>query len=280
MPLRKRALRSERATDDMADSEPRPSLRVRYKDLAPRAIVGIALIAIALLGGWQGGLFFNFLIGLAALLMFREWGRMHGTRRSARLSGYVGIAAAMVLANEGLILLGAAALAVTAAIYAFRDRSASIGIVYAGAPALALIWLRSQEQGMSILIWTLAIVWATDICAYFAGRTIGGPKLAPRISPSKTWAGLIGGMAGSAAVSAGLTALLTLPFSLVLAIILGAVLAVAAQIGDFYESHLKRRAGVKDSGNLLPGHGGVMDRLDGLVPVSLIVAGAVWLLQF
>lgn len=264
----------------MAGSEAgRESLRVRYKDLLPRVVVGVLLIAIALFGGWRGGLLFNFLIGLAALLMFREWARMHDVRRSMRLGGYVGLGAAMVLGNEYLILLAFGAVALTAAIYAVRKPSAAIGILYAGVPAIALVWLRTQEEGFGLLIWTLAIVWGTDIGAYFAGRTIGGPKLAPKISPSKTWAGLFGGMATAALIAALLTFVFLLPFSLPVSAALGAGLAVAAQAGDFYESSVKRKAGVKDSGNLLPGHGGVMDRLDGLVPVSILVAGSVWAAQ-
>jgi phosphatidate cytidylyltransferase len=110
----------------------------------------------------------------------------------------------------------------------------------------------------------MLVTWATDIFAYFAGRSIGGPKLAPRISPNKTWAGLIGGMAGAALVGAAAAWLLGIgePF-----LWLGAPMGLLAQLGDLYESGVKRRRGVKDSGTLLPGHGGVLDRLDGLLPV-------------
>ena len=261
----------------MAGSEVKPPLRVRYRDLAPRALVGVALIAIAIFGGWQGGLLFNFLISLAALLMFREWARLHPYDDTSRMLGFVGIGAAAVLSNEALIVPALGALLATAAGYVFRHRSAALGVLYCGIPAVALMWLRAQEQGFGLLVWTLAIVWATDIGAYFAGRTIGGPKLAPSISPSKTWAGLIGGMTASALIAGALTSLFPLPFDFALSALLGALLAVAAQVGDFYESHLKRKAGVKDSGHLLPGHGGVMDRLDGLVPVAILVAGTVWL---
>jgi phosphatidate cytidylyltransferase len=117
-----------------------------------------------------------------------------------------------------------------------------------------------------LVYWVMVITWSTDICAYFAGRSIGGPKLAPRISPNKTWAGLIGGMAGAAVFGYIVAHLLELgaPF-----LYIGAAMGAISQGGDLYESWIKRRAGVKDSGTILPGHGGVLDRLDGLLPVVL-----------
>jgi phosphatidate cytidylyltransferase len=117
-----------------------------------------------------------------------------------------------------------------------------------------------------IVLWTLVVTWSTDIFAYFAGRSIGGPKLAPRISPSKTWAGLIGGVAGAGLLGWLIAIWLDLeaPFPYV-----GALMGLFAQAGDLFESWLKRRAGVKDSGTLLPGHGGALDRLDGYLPVVL-----------
>jgi phosphatidate cytidylyltransferase len=125
---------------------------------------------------------------------------------------------------------------------------------------LVLSWVYA-----GLVFWVMVVTWATDIFAYFSGRSIGGPKLAPRLSPNKTWAGLIGGMAGAALAGWGVARLfdLGLPF-----VWLGAPMAVLAQAGDLYESWVKRRAGVKDSGAILPGHGGVLDRLDGLLAVS------------
>jgi phosphatidate cytidylyltransferase len=134
---------------------------------------------------------------------------------------------------------------------------------------MALVFVRRQDEGLLFAFWMLAIVWACDIGAFFAGRSIGGPKLAPRLSPNKTWAGLIGGILLATTLAAILYANYGLPLRLLLATPL---LAALAQGGDLYESWLKRRAGVKDSGNSLPGHGGVLDRLDGLVPVAPIAA--------
>ena len=150
-----------------------------------------------------------------------------------------------------------------------RKARLGFGIAYVAFPAIALLFLREQPNGLLLALWTLATVWVTDIGAYFAGRAIGGPKLAPAISPNKTWAGLIGGVVAAALLGAAMHQAYGLPLRLTLA---SPFLAVVAQAGDLFESWLKRRAGVKDSGNILPGHGGVLDRLDGLVPVAPIAA--------
>ncbi len=152
------------------------------------------------------------------------------------------------------------------------------GLLYAGLPAIALIWLRDQPQGLGLVVWVLTIVWATDIFAYFAGRAIGGPKIAPKISPKKTWAGLVGGVIGAMVVGWYVARWAHFPATLFASLSGG--LAVLSQAGDFFESWLKRRVGVKDSGTLLPGHGGIMDRVDGLVPVAVLVAAALILKDF
>jgi phosphatidate cytidylyltransferase len=146
------------------------------------------------------------------------------------------------------------------------------GFVYAVLPAVSLLWIRERgTDGLDLLIWAFIITWSTDIGAYFAGRRFGKRKLAPSISPGKTVEGLYGGIA-VATLLGGAWALAT---GLGLALLaLAPLLAIAAQGGDLFESSLKRRAGVKDSGSWLPGHGGVLDRLDGLVPVAVLTAAA------
>jgi len=146
------------------------------------------------------------------------------------------------------------------------------GFVYALIPALSLLWTRERDaHGLDLLIWVFLVTWATDIGAYFAGRRFGRRKLAPTISPGKTVEGLYGGVA-AATVLGGAWALATGLGVALLA--LAPVLAIAAQAGDLFESGMKRRAGVKDSGAWLPGHGGILDRLDGLVPVAVLTAAA------
>jgi phosphatidate cytidylyltransferase len=145
------------------------------------------------------------------------------------------------------------------------------GYVYAAAAEIASVVVRlDQAYGFVALILILLVVWVTDIGGYFAGRGIGGPKLWPRVSPKKTWAGAIGGFAASLVVASGFAALglgKTVPVLLV-----GAALSVASQLGDLFESAVKRRFGVKDSSHLIPGHGGLMDRLDGLVAAMVLAA--------
>jgi phosphatidate cytidylyltransferase len=149
------------------------------------------------------------------------------------------------------------------------------GILYIGLPVLCIAQLRGMEpHGLWLTLWLFATVWATDIGGYAFGRTLGGPKLAPRISPNKTWAGLLGAMLCAAATGAGFAQ--ALPGNWLAATLTGGALAVVAQMGDLFESWLKRRAGVKDSGALLPGHGGLLDRIDGLLAIAPIV----WWLTF
>ncbi|MBF0392486.1 MAG: phosphatidate cytidylyltransferase, partial [Alphaproteobacteria bacterium] len=180
----------------------------------------------------------------------------------------------LALAAAGLVGLGVAGEGL------LRHRPATAwlawGVFYIGIPVTSLVWLRGlPEGGRAALIWLFLVIWATDIGAYAAGRSIGGPLLAPRVSPKKTWAGLIGGMISAAVVGAVAARLLGHPSMLPLAAFSG-MMAVVAQIGDLGESWVKRRFGVKDSSNVIPGHGGVFDRVDGLIAAAPVVALAAW----
>ncbi len=251
-----------------------PATRAVFgNDLAVRAASGLVLVVLAAVALWLGGTAFWLLLMAGALAMQYEWAGLVGRTERRRLSMLALMAPLSMLSpfadGPGFLALG---FIIGGAFFiAAVDRSArlAIGVFYCGIPVLALLYLREQENGLLLAFWTMATVWATDIGAYFAGRSIGGPKIAPTISPSKTWAGLAGGMIASLLLAMGLHANADLPFMLVMA---SAPLAVLAQMGDFLESWMKRQAGVKDSGNLIPGHGGVLDRVDGLVPVAQVVA--------
>jgi phosphatidate cytidylyltransferase len=199
-----------------------------------RSVAGVAMILVALTAEWFGGTVFAVLVAAAATLMYYEWSRLV---RGWGLEWHVG------------------------------------GFFYALIPALALLWVRERagqplaDKGFALVIWAFIVTWATDIGAFFAGRHFGGPKLAPRISPAKTISGVVGGVAAATLMS-GLWAVLSgVHWAWLL---LAPLFSLSAVAGDLFESWLKRRAGVKDSGTILPGHGGVLDRLDGLLPVVLV----------
>jgi phosphatidate cytidylyltransferase len=253
--------------------EPAAPVPGKASELQTRIIVGVILIVAAVLAEYFGGIFLWLLVVLMALGIMSEWSRLTGRQENRMLAMY---ALSVPLAIMSPWAAGASFLALgliigAAMFVAVFDRSLKLaaGVFYAGFPALAIIYIREIDNGILIVFWTLALVWATDIGAYFSGRAIGGPKLAPQYSPNKTWAGLIGGVALTAVVSYVLHLYWGLPFYLVL---LSIPLAVLAQMGDLFESGLKRKAGAKDSGTIFPGHGGVMDRLDGLIPVAPVVA--------
>jgi phosphatidate cytidylyltransferase len=254
-------------------------------NLATRALVGVVLIAVALGAVYAGGFGFGVLVAFGCLMMFTEWAQMFLIPRGWRLAGMTVLAISLAMAQIEQPLIAIASLGAGAGILMLgarpylRDRATWVasGVLYAGLPGIALIWMRASGKGLALTLFTLTIVWATDISAYFAGRAIGGAKLAPSISPNKTWAGLFGGMAGAGATGFIVATLCALPLWFAGVAI---VLAAVAQGGDLFESWLKRRVGVKDSGTLLPGHGGVLDRLDGLVPVAIVVAAGAALVRF
>lgn len=243
-------------------------------DLKTRALAGVAAAAVALAALVAGGWLLWCFVTIVAMIALVEWCGLAGAAAARSVIALVMFFLVLVLASPafwGPVRDTVALLAIVAIVVAMFVGSPRIGwgLAYAGAPAIALLSLRALPLGFAMALWTVLIVILTDTGAYFAGRTIGGPKLSPRLSPNKTWAGLGGGMA--AALIGG--AIVGLAFGLPRTTLwLGAPLAVIAQAGDLYESALKRKAGVKDSGRVLPGHGGVLDRIDGLIPVASLVA--------
>jgi CDP-diglyceride synthetase len=257
---------------------PTPDAKLRTpSNLRLRMVASVVMIGVALAALLLGGIAFWLLAVVVSILMAAEWANLHGaTPREKRILQFALSVPLAVMAPPSLILENrdffAAGLLAGAAFFVAivtNRRPLAGGVLYCGLPVLALTLLRRQEAGLMLATWAMALVWATDIGAFFAGRTIGGPKLAPRISPAKTWAGLFGGIAFATAFASGLNIGGDLPVMLVL---VTPLLAILAQVGDLYESAIKRRAGVKDSGTVLPGHGGVLDRLDGLVPVAPVAA--------
>lgn len=263
----------------MADAE--QPLRAGWlgSELALRVGSALVLVPLAIGTAYLGGWLFALFWGAAAMGVLWEWTALvaRNDQRSVPLTGGASLALAVVLVAAGHLLAAVVVLAmgaIGAASLALAERRTWVagGIPYAGALALAPIVLRADDaDGFLAVIFLFAIVWTTDISAYFAGRALGGPKLMPQVSPNKTWAGAVGGLIASVVVAlalakmAGLTALFALAM-------LAVVLSVFAQGGDLFESFLKRRFHAKDTGHLIPGHGGLMDRLDGFVSASVAAA--------
>jgi phosphatidate cytidylyltransferase len=244
------------------------------RELRLRIISGIILAAVVLVATWYGGLSFRILAAAIGLLVYYEWSTisdLHGRDPQGNALGWLGLVliAGATLMEESVYSLEVLVVfvAITAIMVATRHKSWWLpgGIFYAGLTAIALAEIRDDDlRGFVLMLFIFATVWATDIFAFFVGRAIGGAKLAPRISPGKTWSGAIGG--AIAAVIAG-TAVVWSFFSAdgLWIPALALVLSICSQIGDLFESFIKRRFGVKDSSHLIPGHGGVMDRVDGLI---------------
>jgi phosphatidate cytidylyltransferase len=280
---------------DGGSSLPSPAKQGPSKELSARVVSGIVMIVVALLAAYQGGWLFAAFWLAAGIATMVEWTNMTAVepRRPVQVVFGLGLAALtfLFLTEAGFWLLSACGLGFLAAGSilargAPRKLWAASGFAYAAIIVLVPPIVRAHPNlGLLGLLWMFAVVWATDIAAYFTGRALGGPKLFPAVSPKKTWSGFFGGVLAAALagflVAWGAQRLgLVHPFSLRNAIILSLIASVASQIGDLGESALKRRCDVKDSSHLIPGHGGVMDRLDGFWAVALLMAVVLLLIRF
>jgi phosphatidate cytidylyltransferase len=247
------------------------------RNLLLRVIVSVVLAPTALAIAYAGGWLWTALVTLASIGLYVEWLMIVGVARERRVVVAGGVAVAisgLCLASgridAALIVLALGCAAVTW-LSPERRLWTAAGFFYASAAEVASVLVRlDQLWGFVALILILLVVWVTDIGGFFAGRGIGGPKLWPRVSPKKTWAGAVGGFLASLAVAGGFVALgFGKPGPVLL---LGALLSIASQLGDLFESAVKRRFGVKDSSDMIPGHGGLMDRLDGFVAAVVMAA--------
>ena len=246
------------------------------RNLVMRVAAAVVLAPLAVAVAYAGGWLWTALVTLTAIGLYFEWLMVVGARTPRLvMAGAAALAIAGLLLAAGrtdasiiVLIVGLAGVMVVSP---ERRLWTATGFGYAAAAEVASVLVRhDQAHGFVALILILLVVWVTDIGGYFAGRGIGGPKLWPRVSPKKTWAGAIGGFAASLAVAAGFAAIglgKTGPM-----LLLGAVLSIASQLGDLFESAVKRRFGVKDSSHIIPGHGGLLDRLDGFVAAIVLAA--------
>jgi phosphatidate cytidylyltransferase len=247
------------------------------RNLLMRVVAALVLAPAAIAIAYAGGWLWTALVTLTAIGLFVEWLVIVGAARQRRVvvSGGVALAISGLCLAAGRIDAALLALAlglVAVALLSPEQRHwTAAGFVYAAVAEIASVLVRlDQTRGLAALILILLVVWMTDIGGYFAGRGIGGPKLWPKVSPRKTWAGAFGGLSASLGVAWGFAALglgKTGPI-----LLLGAILSIASQLGDLFESAVKRRFGVKDSSQIIPGHGGLMDRLDGFVAAVVLAA--------
>ncbi len=264
-----------------------PEPRARWRDLAPRVASALVMAPLGLLAIWAGGLVWALVLTALGLITMLEWASLCGYRPRTRLAQVTAAALLIALACH----FAGAALSVVVwqdvppgflavslpfgvvMLVAFwlmpSSRTLALGMAYVGLGWASLLILRGSTGGLGLILFIMAVVWSNDIGAYVAGRMIGGPKLAPALSPGKTWAGAFGGFVVSVAAGLVLVAVLRTPHpSLAGTVVQAAVLSVAAQAGDLLESALKRHYGKKDSGSLIPGHGGLLDRVDGLLAAA------------
>lgn len=254
----------------LSEAMDKPDGNSRWSDFYLRAASALVLGPLALFCLWRGGVAWDLLIGVALAGLGHEWARLSGLRHAWQLAGV------MLLVWAATLLLGVRA-GLEAVIFLglasslLFGRFAALGVPYAGLGGISLLWLRHRpEAGLIDAAFLILVIWGTDIGAYLVGRLLGGAKLAPRISPGKTWSGAFGGLVLGAACGAVLAA--ATQGAPVYAFAAGLALSFVAQAGDLLESAIKRKLGVKDSGRTIPGHGGLFDRLDGFLTAAPLAA--------
>lgn len=253
-----------------ASPSPRGVLRARAVSAAVLAPPVLAVV-------WVGWPWFEAMVSCAAGILAREWWRLCGCRGASQAGILLAVAvvAPVIVAATGRFDLALAAAAAGAAVVVAVGRGdvwSGAGALYIAIPCLAFVWLGADAAtGRMTVLWLLAAVWAADVGAYGFGRVIGGPRLAPALSPNKTWAGFAGAVVCAAAASVAFAAVAGAGAGLTI-VLTGAAIGAAAQAGDLVESAAKRHFGVKDTGGLIPGHGGLLDRVDGLMAASVVAA--------
>jgi phosphatidate cytidylyltransferase len=271
-------------------TSPSPAKRFNWSNLRIRVASATVLVPTVVAAVWFGDVWYLGLILVGVALLAREWAEMSARRAVLGVALAIGAAVAIsvIVAFRGhyyitwpVVIVGAVAAALMARGAVERRADAAYGVIYIAPAVIAMIWLRRMEAGLSWTLLMFTVTWFADIFAFATGSLLKGPKLWPRYSPNKTWSGFFGGLVaaslgavGIVALSQALPALPDLHLAWPVAAAIGLLGGLATMAGDLWESMLKRRFGVTDSGDLIPGHGGMLDRVDGLMFAAIVVAGA------
>lgn len=271
-------------------TSPSPAKRFNWNNLRIRVASATVLVPTVVAAVWFGDVWYLGLILVGVALLAREWAEMSARRSALGVALAIGAAVAIsvIVAFRGhyyitwpVVIVGAVAAALMARGAVERRADAAYGVIYIAPAVIAMIWLRRMDAGLSWTLLMFTVTWFADIFAFATGSLLKGPKLWPRYSPNKTWSGFFGGLVaaslgavGILALSQTLPALPDLHLAWPVAAAIGLLGGLATMAGDLWESMLKRRFGVKDSGDLIPGHGGMLDRVDGLMFAAIVVAGA------
>jgi phosphatidate cytidylyltransferase len=269
-------------------TSPSPAKRFNWSNLRIRVASATVLVPTVVAAVWFGNVWFLALILVGVALLAREWAEMSARRSALGVAVAIGAAVAIsvIVAFLGhyyitwpVVIIGALAAALMARGAVERRADAAYGVIYIAPAVIAMIWLRRMDAGLSWTLLLFTVTWFADIFAFAVGSALKGPKLWPRYSPNKTWSGFFGGLVaaslgaiGIEALSHALPALPDLHLSWPIAALVGLLGGLSTMMGDLWESMLKRRFGVKDSGDLIPGHGGMLDRVDGLMFAAIVVA--------
>lgn len=265
-------------------AEVRPARSGDWSDLGARIASGVVLALAALAAAWAGGPWLAGVCGAAVVAMCYEWARMSEPEAlmPAFLFALVGALGAVMFSSWQQLGYAVIWMVACALVSAGRRRTlkgmveTAGGAIYIGLPAAVFLWLRGREaDGLETILALFAIIWASDIFAYFGGKLIGGPKVARGLSPNKTWSGIVTGTLAGALTGYGCGYLFQTDAEFRMAwLVIGGLVAFTGLMGDLFESFLKRRFGVKDASRLIPGHGGVLDRIDSLMAATLLIGAA------
>ena len=264
-------------------TSPSPAKRFNWGNLRTRVVSATVLVPTVVAAVWLGGYWFMALSLVCVALLAREWGKISAPKAPNAVGAVVGVFCALAviaaflqafLVAWAVVLAGSFLAGLIARGAVERRADAAYGVVYIAPAVIALVWVRSLSDGLGWTLLLFVVTWFADIFAYVAGSIFKGPKLWPRISPNKTWSGFVGGLAAATIGAVVVAWLADLKLIWPVAALIGLLGGLATMAGDLWESMLKRRFGVKDSGDLIPGHGGLLDRVDGLMFAVVVLAAA------